>query len=96
MSMFKVDETVPLAEYGGLIFDLLHGGKCKIKGYAIYMEKIEVPVPTKMADYVQWKFKTPLKVSTPGPDQPVLDIRQYRDRIEIDVQFWANIRIRFV
>lgn len=93
MSFLKIQQSVPFAAGNAILFDLFHGGKCSVAGHEIYLDTPCLPVPTKKADYIQWRFESPVKVSTPGPDSTLSDIRQYRDRIECDLWPWASIRI---
>ena len=41
-------------------------------------------------------FPEPVKVSTPGPDSRLSEIRQYKDRIEFDVWPWASVVIEVI
>jgi hypothetical protein len=38
-------------------------------------------------------FPEPVKVSTPGPDSRLSEIRQYKDRIEFSVWPFADVTI---
>ena len=64
-------------------------------GYSVRLEKPALPVPTKAIDHIRWTFGDPVKVSTPGPDASITEIRQYRDRLELSVGMWAKITVRF-
>ena len=77
----------------GLLFDLFHGGSVSIGGRELRLDRPAVPVPVVDGDCLRWVFPEPVKVSTPGPDSRVSEIRQYRDRIEFDVWPWASVVI---
>jgi len=95
MSFLKIHQTLPYASANSMLFDLFHGGECTVGGRTIYLENPTMPVATKLQDCVLWKFPSPIKVSTPGPDSKLSDIRQYRDRVEFTVWPFASIRIDF-
>jgi len=48
------------------------------------------------ADHIRWVFPEPVKVSTPGPDSRVTEIKQYRDRITAEIWPWATIEIEVI
>ena len=54
-----------------------------------------VPTAVIEGDCLVWTFPEPVKVSTPGPDSRLREIRQYRDRIEFELWPWASVRIEF-
>ena len=78
-----------------LLFDLIHSGRVSLGGRELRLENPALPVPVKESDHIRWVFPSPVKVSTPGPDSSVREIRQYRDRIEFSVGIWASLRIEF-
>ena len=80
----------------GLLFDLFHGGSVSIGGRELRLDRPAVPVPVVESDHIRWVFPDPVKVSTPGPDSSLSEIRQYRDRIEFDVWPWASVVIEVV
>ena len=80
----------------GLLFDLIHTGRVSLGGRELRLENPALPVPVKEADHIRWVFKTPVKVSTPGPDSSVREIKQYRNRIVAEVWPWATIEIEVV
>ena len=77
----------------GLLFDLFHGGSVSIAGRELRLDRPAVPVPVVDGDCLRWVFPDPVKVSTPGPDSSLREIRQYRDRIEFSVPPWASVVI---
>ncbi len=83
------------SEVPGLLFDLFHGGSVSIGGRELRLDRPAVPVPVVDGDCLRWVFPEPVKVSTPGPDSSLKEIRQYRDRIEFSVRPWADVRIEF-
>jgi len=80
----------------GLLFDLFHGGSVTIGGRELRLERPSVPVPVREADHIRWVFLEPVKIATPGPDSSLTEIRQYRDRIELEVWPWASVVIEVV
>jgi hypothetical protein len=78
-----------------VLYDLFHSGQVSLGGREIRLDNPALPVPVRRADHVEWRFKEPVRVSTPGPDSRVSVVRQYRDRIEFDVGIWASVRIEF-
>ena len=84
------------SEVPGLLFDLFHGGKVSVAGRELRLERPAVPVPVIEADHICWTFPEPVKISTPGPDSKLSEIRHYRDRIEATVWPWATIEIEVV
>ena len=94
MSLLKVNLSLPYAEANALVFDLLHRGSCTIGDRQVMMPSLHMPVPTKKSDHILWSCD--LKVSTPGPDAKLSEIRQYRDRVELDVWPWASVIVRFI
>jgi len=95
MSLLRINETLPYAAANEMLFDLFHGGKCSVAGREIYLENPTLPVAIKLQDCILWRFPSPVKVSTPGPDSTLSDIRQYRDRIELELWPWCSVRISF-
>ncbi len=65
-------------------------------GREIRLAKPVVPTAVINGDCLVWTFAEPVKVSTPGPDSRLREVRQYRDRIEFDVGMWASVRVEFV
>jgi len=53
-------------------------------------------VPVREADHIRWVFPEPVKISTPGPDSSLREIRQYRDRIEATIWPWMEVVIEVV
>lgn len=94
MSLLDVNLSLPYAEANGQLFDLLHKGVCRIGDREVSMPQLQMPIPTKKSDHISWACS--LRVSTPGPDAKLSEIRQYRDRIELDVWPWAKITVRFL
>jgi hypothetical protein len=94
MSFLKITERVksPVNAY---LYDLLHGGSVTLGGREIRLEALVLPQAVRAKDCIVWTFAEPIKVSTPGPDSRVSEIRQYRDRILLTVWPWAEIRIEF-
>jgi hypothetical protein len=64
-------------------------------GREIRLSKPVVPTAVIDGDCLVWKFAEPVKVSTPGPDSRLREVRQYRDRIEFELWPWASVRIEF-
>jgi hypothetical protein len=93
MSLLKVEQKVPGKAIGQMLFQLFFDGKVTIGGHEVYIDNPQLPVATKMKDFVQWEFKSPLKVSTPGPDSSINVVRQYKDRIEFELWPWANVKL---
>ena len=87
----RVESKVP-----GLLFDLIHSGRVSLGGRELRLENPALPVPVKESDHIRWVFASPVKVSTPGPDSSVREIKQYRDRITAEVWPWATIEIEVV
>ena len=94
MAFLRITERVT-TPVPAILFDLLHGGKVTIGGRVIRLEDPVLPAVVREADHLRWVFSKPVRVSTPGPDSSVTEIKQYRDRIEFSVWPWANIRIEF-
>jgi hypothetical protein len=84
----KVQSSIP-----GLLFDLFHGGKVSLGGRELRLENPGLPVAVLESDHIRWVFPAPVKVSTPGPDSSVREIKQYRDKIVAEVWPWATIEI---
>lgn len=81
------------SEVPGLLFDLFHGGSVSIGGRELRLDRPAVPVPVVDGDCLRWVFPEPMKVSTPGPDSRLSEIRQYKDRIEFSVWPFADVTI---
>jgi len=64
-------------------------------GREIRLAKPVVPTAVIDGDCLVWTFPEPVKVSTPGPDSRLREVRQYRDYISFDVWPWASVRIEF-
>ena len=96
MAILRIEQTLPAKSIGETLFDLFHGGSITLEGRKIYVADPQLPVATKKTDHVLWQFKSPVKVSTPGPDSSIGDIKQYRDRLEFEIAFWASVTVRFV
>ena len=54
-----------------------------------------VPTAVIEGDCLVWTFPEQVKVSTPGPDSRLREVRQYRDQIEFELWPWASVRIEF-
>ncbi len=72
-----------------LLFDLLFAGKLIVGGREVRIESLVLPVVTRVADHLLWSFHEPLRISTPGPDSRINEIKQYRDKITIAIFPWA-------
>jgi len=92
MALLTITDTIktPVNE---MIWQLFHDGRVVIAGREIRLGVRQLPVPSVVGDAVVWRFPQPVRVSTPGPDSSVSEIKQYRDRIEFSVWPWAEIRI---
>ena len=78
-----------------LLFDLITGRAAEVGGQEIRLFPGHIPQPSVQDDCVVWRFDKPVRVSTPGPDAKVSEVRQYRDRVEFSVWPWADVRIEF-
>ena len=87
----KVQSPVP-----GLLFDLIHGGRVSLGGRELRLDNPALPVPVKEVDHIRWVFPSPVKVSTPGPDSSLREIKQYRDRIDFELWPWMQVVIEVV
>ena len=87
----RVESKIP-----GLLFDLIHGGRVSLGGRELRLDNPALPVPIREVDHIRWVFPTPVKVSTPGPDSSVREIKQYRDRVEATIWPWATIEIEVI
>jgi hypothetical protein len=76
-----------------LLFDLFHSGKVSLGGRELRLDNPVLPVAVREADHIRWVFPEPVRVSTPGPDSRVREIKQYRDRITAEIWPWATIEI---
>jgi len=94
MSILQITRVVE-SSANATIFDLFHAGKVTVGGMAIRLGSCALPTPVVQGDYIAWVFPQAVRVSTPGPDSSVSEIRQYRDRIEFRVGLWADVRIEF-
>ena len=79
-----------------LLFDLIHGGRVSLGGREIRLVNPVLPVAVRKPDHILWTFPEPIKVSTPGPDSSLREIRQYRDKITAEIWPWATIEIEVV
>jgi hypothetical protein len=91
---FRITERVQ-SPVNALLFDLFHSGSVSLGGRSIRLDNPALPVAVRKDDHVLWVFPEPVKVSTPGPDARLREVRQYRDRIEFSVRPWADVRIDF-
>jgi hypothetical protein len=41
-------------------------------------------------------FPEPVRVSTPGPDSSLREIRQYRDKITAEIWPWMDVEIEVI
>ena len=80
----------------GLLFDLFHGGSVTIGGRELRLENPVLPQAVREVDHIRWVFSEPIKVSTPGPDSRLREIKQYRDRITAELWPWTTIEIEVV
>ena len=87
----RIQSPVP-----GLLFDLFHGGSVSIAGRELRLDRPAVPVPVVESDHIRWVFPEPVKVSTPGPDSSLSEIRQYRDKICFEIWPWASVVIEVI
>ncbi len=94
MGSFRITERVQ-SPVNALLFDLFHAGKVSFGGREIRLSKPVVPTAVIERDCLVWTFPEPVKVSTPGPDSRLREIRQYRDRVEFELWPWASVRIEF-
>lgn len=92
MALLRITKRIPWSVPDQL-FQLLHGGKLSIGGVDLFCDKA-VPVEiVREVDHVRYVIGG-TKVETPGPNQSISEIRQYQDRIEINVPFWAQVTLR--
>ena len=95
MALLRIHRQIDSA-VNATIFDLFHAGTITVSGLDIRLDRLAVlPVPVRKADYISWHLQTPLRVSTPGPDSSISEIRQYRDRIEFSIWPWADVVLEF-
>ena len=92
MSWIKITERVQ-SSVPSLLFKLIHGGEVTIGGRAFRIDNPVLPVVERKDDYLLWTFSEPLRVSTPGPDGRINEIKQYADKITISVFPWAFVTI---
>jgi len=92
MPLLKITEEMK-SPVNAMIFDLFHKGSLTVGGREIRLGTRALPVPVVKGDCIVWTFAKPVKVSTPGPDQSVYEIRQYRDRIELSIGMLADVTI---
>jgi hypothetical protein len=59
------------------------------------IESLVLPVGHREDDHIRWEFPSPVRVSTPGPDSRLSEVKQYRDRITFNVVPWASVEILF-
>lgn len=95
MSFLKVRKRIN-SPVNALLYDLLREKQIDIGGQVISMGSTSFPQPTANVDHILWRFPEPVRVSTPGPDSRLSEIRQYRDRIEFEVWPWASVVIEVV
>ena len=91
---FRITERVE-SPVNALLFDLFHSGSVSLGGRSIRLDNPALPVAVRKDDHVLWTFPEPVKVSTPGPDSKLREVRQYRDRVEFEIGLWASVRIEF-
>lgn len=95
MALLRIHRRIDSA-VNATIFDLFHAGTITVSGLDIRLDRLAVlPVPVRKSDYISWHLQTPLRVSTPGPDSSISEIRQYRDRIEFSIWPWADVVLEF-
>ena len=90
---FRVEQTIQ-SPVNAVLYDLFFNGSVEVGGRQIYLERPSLPKPIRESDHIRWVFRSPIKVSTPGPDSSIHEIKQYRDRIEISIWPWADVRIQ--
>ncbi len=96
MALLRIHQQIHTAA-NATIFDLFHVGTVTVSGVDIRLDRLSVlPVPVRKIDHISWQLQTPIRVSTPGPDSRITEIRQYRDRIEFSVWPWAEVVLEFV
>ncbi len=61
----------------------------------MYLANPALPEIVRSGDHVRYIFREPIKVSTPGPDSRVTEVKQFRDRLEFEVWPWASVVLRF-
>lgn len=64
-----------------------------IGGRVFHIDNPVLPVVVRESDHIVWTFSDPLRVSTPGPDGRINEIKQYADKITISVFPWAFVTI---
>jgi hypothetical protein len=95
MALLRIHQQIHTAA-NATIFDLFHAGMVTVSGIDIRLDRLSVlPVPVRKIDHISWQLQTPIRVSTPGPDSRITEIRQYRDRIEFSVWPWADVVLEF-
>lgn len=95
MSFLRIRKTIK-TPVNNLVYDLIRGEPVDIGGQSIRLGSAKLPVPEVMVDHIRWTFPEPIRVSTPGPDSRVTEIRQYRDKIEFSVAPWVDVVIEVV
>ncbi len=96
MALLRIHQQIHTAA-NATIFDLFHAGTVTVSGVDIQLDRLSVlPVPVRKPDHISWQLQTPIRVSTPGPDSRITEIRQYRDKIEFSVWPWAEVVLEFV
>ena len=65
-------------------------------GRELYLDEVAMPVPVRESDHIRWVFPEPIKVSTPGPDSSLREIKQYRDKITATIWPWMTIEIKVI
>lgn len=96
MAFLRIHQQIQ-SSANATIFDLFHAGETVLSGRKVSFDRLSVlPVPVRKPDHISWQLQQPLRVSTPGPDSRVTEIRQYRDRIEFSVWPWAEVVLEFV
>ena len=93
MSLLRINRIVR-SDVPAMVFDLFHAGRLEIGGQVLYLHEPALPVPVRRSDHIEWVFNAPVKVETPGPNSSLSSVRQYRDRIELEVWPWAQITLR--
>lgn len=95
MALLRIHRQIHTAA-NATIFDLFHAGQISVSGVDIRLDRLSVlPVPVRKSNYISWQLQTPIRVSTPGPDSRITEIRQYRDKIEFSVWPWAEVVLEF-
>ncbi len=92
MALLRITKTIPWSVPDQL-FQLFHAGRLSIGGVDLFCDRTVPMDVVRESDHVRYVIGG-LKAETPGPNQSISEIRQYKDRIEIKVPFWAEVTLR--